>query len=112
MAENQQEQVTVMGDMNAHIGVLGEEVNRNGNLLLEFAEENGLEILNVTLAEGRVTWADRMNESAIDFILVNERARRYVRDMWVDECGQIDVMSDHNMLAMTYECGREETKTD
>ncbi len=50
--------------------------------------------------------------SAIDFILVNEKARRQVKDMWVDESRQIDVMSDHHMLVMTYRCGREETRTE
>lgn len=39
VAGNQQEQVIVMGDINGHIGVLGEEVNRSSNLLLEFAEK-------------------------------------------------------------------------
>ncbi len=56
MAGNQQEQVIVMGDMNGHVGVLGKVVNRNSNLLLEFVEENSLEIVNVTLPDGRVTY--------------------------------------------------------
>ena len=55
-----------MGDMNGHIGVLGEDVNGNGQLLLDFAEANELEILNVTMAEGRVTWCGRESESGID----------------------------------------------
>ncbi|KAG0720262.1 hypothetical protein GWK47_048876 [Chionoecetes opilio] len=38
--QNRSENVIVMGDMNGHIGVLGEEVNGNGQLLLDFAEEN------------------------------------------------------------------------
>lgn len=44
-----------------------------------------MEILNVTIGEGRVTWTGRDNESTIDFILVNENARRCVKNMWVDD---------------------------
>ncbi|KAG0717650.1 hypothetical protein GWK47_054015 [Chionoecetes opilio] len=105
--QNRSENVIVMGDMNGHIGVLGEEVNGNGQLLLDFAEENELEILNVTLAEGRVTWSGRENESAIDFMLVNRKARERVRSMWVDEERTIDVASDHNVMVMEYECLKE-----
>ncbi|KAG0715737.1 hypothetical protein GWK47_000111 [Chionoecetes opilio] len=105
--QNRSENVIVMGDMNGHIGVLGEEVNGNGQLLLDFAEENELEILNVTLAEGRVTWIGRENESAIDFMLVNRKARERVRNMWVDEERTIDVASDHNVMVMEYECLKE-----
>lgn len=100
IAENRQEQVIVMGDMNGHISILGEEINRNGTLLLEFVEEYDSEILNLTIAEGRVTWAERGRESAIDYILVNEKARRMVRDMWIDEEGLIDIVSDHNMMVL------------
>ena len=65
--DHENESVMVMGDMNAHIGILGEEVNENGRLLLDFAENCQLEILNNTIAEGRVTWAERGRESAIDY---------------------------------------------
>ncbi|KAG0718437.1 Cytochrome P450 302a1, mitochondrial [Chionoecetes opilio] len=46
-----------MGDMNGHIGILGEEVNGNGILLLNFVEANELEILNTTMAEGRYSFS-------------------------------------------------------
>ena len=36
--EYQRERVIVMGDMNAHIGILGEQVNRNGEMLGEFVK--------------------------------------------------------------------------
>ena len=77
--EHKRDQVIVMGDMNGHIGILGENINGNGELLLSFAEENDLEILNVTMAEGRVTWRKNMCKSAIDYILVNENARKRVQ---------------------------------
>ena len=104
------EEIIVMGDMNGHIGILGEDVNVNGQMLLEFTEENELENLNVTIAEGRVTWSRNESESAIDYMLVNENARKKVQCMWIDEEGRMDVASDHNMLVMEYECMRDERK--
>ncbi|XP_050718462.1 uncharacterized protein LOC126999703 [Eriocheir sinensis] len=98
-----QERVIVMGDMNAHTGMLGERINRNGEMLAEFVSEMNLENLNETLAEGRVTWSARNQESAIDYVLVNGRMRECVSRMWIDEEGMIDIVSDHNML--TVECG-------
>ena len=100
--ENMNEKVMVMGDMNGHIGILGEEVNENGQLLIEFTEEMNLENLNVTIGNGEATWNARGQKSAIDFMLVNEKAREHVKNMWVDEEGVIDVQSDHNMLVMNY----------
>ena len=95
------ERVIVMGDMNAHIGVLGEQMNRNGAMLVEFTGEMDLENLNETLTEGCVTWSARkLKESAIDYMLVNGRMRETVRCMWVDEDGRIDIVSDHNMLVV------------
>lgn len=41
--------------MNGHIGILGEQVNRNGTLPLNSALDNELEILNVIVSDGRVT---------------------------------------------------------
>ena len=63
---NRHEQVIVMGDMNGHVVILGEPVNANGQLLLDFMEENELENLNMTIAEGKVTWYGRGNKLAID----------------------------------------------
>ena len=102
MRKYNKEQVIVMGDMNGHIGILGEPMNENGERLLNFAERNDLEILNVTIAEGRVTWSRRQSESAIDYIMVNERARKHVLKMCVDEERKINIPSDHNMLWIKY----------
>ena len=49
------ETMIMMGDMNGHIGILGEEVNGNSQLLRDFAEVNELKILNLTMGEGKVT---------------------------------------------------------
>jgi endonuclease/exonuclease/phosphatase family metal-dependent hydrolase len=90
--------IVVMGDMNGHVGILGEPANKNGELLNEFVFENELENLNVTMAERKVTWSNKENCSAVDYILVNVNATRKVMCMWVDEAGAFDIRSDHNML--------------
>jgi hypothetical protein len=100
-----EERVIVMGDMNGHIGMLGEEVNGNGERLLSFAEEMNLEILNQTISEGRVTWSVKERQSAIDYILVNERARSKIKSMNIDEEGEWDLNTDHNVMSLRYECG-------
>ena len=107
--EHRDKRVLVMGDMNAHIGILGERMNRNGKMLEELVIEMGLENLNVTLAEGRVTWNAREHESAIDYMLVNGRMREIVLRMWIDEDDMVSIVSDHNMMVV--ECliqGRSE----
>ncbi|KAK8402452.1 hypothetical protein O3P69_000692 [Scylla paramamosain] len=100
-----------MGDMNAHVGILGEQVNRNGEMLGEFVDELELENLNVTLAEEHVTWSAREQQSAINYMLVNGRMCEIVSHMWIDEDGLVDIVSDHNMLVV--EClmqGENEVK--
>lgn len=67
--------VIVVGDMNGHVGVLGERMHRNGELVDEFVDKIDLENLNVTLAGGRVTRSAGDQESAIDYLLVNGRMR-------------------------------------
>ncbi|MPC24153.1 hypothetical protein E2C01_017229 [Portunus trituberculatus] len=83
-------------------------MNRNGELLDEFVNEMELENLNETLAERRVMWCARNQESAIDYMLVNGKMHLIVDHMWIDEDGTIDIVSDHNILVL--ECklyGRE-----
>ena len=72
-----EEEIIVMGDMNAHIGILGEKIDRNGESLLQLAEDTSLEILNITTAIGKITWRRKnSNEiSAIDYIMVNEKCK-------------------------------------
>ena len=98
------QKVLIMGDMNGHIGILGEEENRNGELLREVCENMSLEILNETIAEGKVTWRGRESKSAIDYVLVNENARENISGMWIDEEGEFDVSSDHGLLHIKYLC--------
>ena len=77
---------------------MNEHVNANGERLLKFIYEADVENLNVTMAVGKVTWRARENESAIDFVLANEGARRNIKKMVIDEDGEWDVNMDHNVL--------------
>ena len=106
--EHKEEKVLVMGDMNGHIGLLGEEQNVNGKLLREACEKMNLEILNETIAEGRITWQRKGMKSAIDYMLANENARECIVNMWVDESGELDIVSDPNMLTVYYLGERKE----
>ena len=67
------EQIIIMGDMNAHIGILGEKVDKNGELLLTLADKYDLEIGNMTLAAGKMTWRrlSGTEKSVINHILFN-----------------------------------------
>ena len=90
----------ILGDLNGHIGLVEETVNRNGQLILNFVEEEGLRIKNWEL-EDPVTWRDRRSESAIDYIIVNEETARQGCRIWKDE--RVD-FSDHFLIGIT--CGK------
>ncbi|KAF2345520.1 Endonuclease/exonuclease/phosphatase [Trinorchestia longiramus] len=77
--------VIVMGDMNGHVGILGEKVNENGCKLIDFCEGNEFQNLNVTIGNGLHTWESKEWKAAIDYMLVNHEARQHVREMDVDE---------------------------
>ena len=64
-----------MGDLNGHIGLMEEVVNRNGQMILEFVEDMELRIKSWEL-EDLVTWRDRRSESAIDYVLVNDQVEK------------------------------------
>ena len=98
--ENKEKSILIMGDMNAHIGILGEKINKNGELLLPFTEENYLEIGNITMAKGKVTWSRKggKEKSAIDFIIMNDHMKFRMQEIIIDEEKEIDLNSDHNMI--------------
>ena len=103
----QEESIMIMGDMNAHTGILGEKVNRNGKKLTEFAEDYDMEIMNHTIAQGKVTWEERGLQSAIDYVLINGKGRGLIKEMIIDEEGLImDTNSDHNLILVQGIFGR------
>ena len=95
----QEESIMIMGDMNAHTGILGEKINLNGRRLTEFADDFDMEILNHTIAQGKVTWEERGLQSAIDYIMVNGKGRELIEEVVIDEEGLVmDINSDHNLI--------------
>ena len=102
------EEVIVMGDMNGHIGLLGEKINNNGELLLDFCEENELEILNFTRVEWKPTWrGNDGKKSAIDYVLANGKIQNRIKRLWVDEEEEVEIRSDHNMMIVEIQSKRD-----
>ncbi|KAF2345876.1 Endonuclease/exonuclease/phosphatase [Trinorchestia longiramus] len=93
--------VIVMGNMNGHVGILGEKVNENGCKLIDFCEKSKFENLNVTIGNGLHTCESKEWKAAIDYVLVNHEVRQHVREMYVDE-NNFDIDNDHQMLVLKY----------
>ena len=104
MKQHKDKEILVMGDMNAHIGILGEKIDRNGENLIIFAEENNLEIGNITNTIGKITWRriGGKERSAIDYILYNEKSSKKIKEIRIDENKEIDINTDHNMIEISY----------
>ena len=73
IVERYEGKLMVLGDMNAHVGFLGEQVlNRNGEKLLNLMDECGLVMLNLDEeCRGDITREENGHKSVIDFVLVN-----------------------------------------
>ena len=72
---NNEGDVLIAMDGNAKIGLLGEQISRNGNLLLHLFEETGVHVLNNSdICEGKVTRTNTKNankKSTIDFVVAS-----------------------------------------
>ena len=97
-------EILIMGDMNGHIGKLGEKIDKNGDSLINFAKENDLEIGNITKAAGKITWRriGRKEKSAIDYILYDKKCGQKFKEIVIDENKEIDINTDHNMIVTKY----------
>ena len=99
-------EVILCMDANAKIGLMGEPISRNGNLLKETIEECELEIMNgKSMCKGTITRQNRRKEdekSAIDFVLTTQAAEKWVKKMLIDEDGVHRITnkndSDHNTI--------------
>jgi len=98
------ENYIVLGDFNGHTGYLGsQDMNKNGKLMLDFAEENSLIILNGhTECNGTITWESRGRQSVIDYILINDGMHKQFIKMDIDEARDIFDLSDHNLLTAEF----------
>ena len=98
-------------DGNAKLGLLGEEISRNGKILERVIEENDLVLINSRqCCKGKITRKNTKNEkevSAIDFILTSQTAAIWVKEMIIDEEGTLKVKgktaSDHNTITVKIE---------
>ena len=77
---------------------------------LQVCEEESLEILNEIVAEAKVTWCRREQQSADHYVLDNKPARKKVMNVFIDEERKFNVNTDHNLLLARYECGIVERK--
>ena len=73
----------IMVDMNACIDILGEKINCNRKILIDFSEKEYLEIFITIIAKGKETWASGNNKSTIDCVLCDEKGRNIIDSMWI-----------------------------
>ena len=93
------EEIIIMGDMNGHIGVLGERVNGNGELLREFCDETQFEILNET-----ADLPGKGEMPSLQLIMSGQMLEKErVCNMCIDEEGEFNIDTDHNLLYVMYD---------
>ena len=95
--------IILMGDMNGHVGILGEPINKNGELLLSWCETWELNILNQNSDNGWIMWERGDSKSALDMIIANASAAKKMGGVWIDEEGECGIKSDHNLVVATYQ---------
>ena len=96
-------------DANAKIGLLGEEISRNGHVLLQIFENTGLNVMNNnSKCKGRVTRKNTKNNngiSAIDFIVADSTVEQWIKGIEIDEQGLNKLKgkndSDHNTITVS-----------
>ena len=99
-------EIVLFMDGNGKIGLLGENISRNGALLLELFEECELEVMNKSSkCEGKITRINRKNHSensAIDFLLVSNDVEKQISKVKIDEdCDYVlkgSAATDHNSI--------------
>lgn len=102
-------EIVVFMDGNGKIGILGEEISRNGKLLKEVFEEHNLFVLNESeKCAGKITRQCTTNDnevSAIDFVVAEESVEKIVKSMVIDGKGLIKLSgkksTDHNTIVVT-----------
>lgn len=93
MRDYAREKAVVMGEMNGHVGVFGERMKWNREMLDDSVDEMNLENLSVT-------WRARDQKSAIDYVSVNGIIRECVSRVLIDGDAVIDVLCGYNMLGV------------
>ena len=106
--------ILVLGDFNGHVGFIGkQEVNNNGNIVLDMAEKFNLVILNGDpRCEGETTWSRGELKSSIDFIMCNQEMYKKFLGMYIDEEKEVFDLSDHHLLEVFFEVNQEQRKKE
>ena len=108
---SQEGEVIVCMDANAKIGLMGENMSRNGKLMQTVFDECGMEVINsCEKCEGTITRQNRKNEeekSAIDLVVATYEASQWIKKMKIDEEGvhrmKNKAESDHNTIFVNME---------
>ena len=97
------ELVFIMGDFNAHVGIIGEqELNYNGKIVLDIMTENNMIMLNDTdKCKVTYTWSRGQSNSVIDFVLVNSLAFGICDLMDIDEQQEQFDLTYHNLIEIS-----------
>ncbi|KAH7958582.1 hypothetical protein HPB49_003068 [Dermacentor silvarum] len=96
-------EVLLLGDFNGHIQPLDGFQDRNGELLLQTAQDLSLEGLNLRPdCEGEFTWCARASRSCIDYVLASHKLAQRVQHVHIDESGQFSASSDNNRIKVTF----------
>ena len=105
LIENNDDRLLILGDFNAHVGHLGpQEEDENGRRINSLIENNGLTLLNSDMkCKGEITWQGNHQVSAIDFVIVDNKAYENFAEMNIDENKEIYDLSDHNLIECKFE---------
>ena len=97
------ELVFIMGDFNAHVGIIGEqELNYNGKIVLDIMTENNMIMLNDTdKCKGTYTWSRGHSNSVIDIVLVNSLGFGICDQLDIDEQQEQFNLTDHNLIEIS-----------
>ena len=95
-------------DGNAKIGLMGEEITRNGKMLLEVIKNMNVVIINGSeKCKGTITRKNTKKESetsAIDFVIASRTAEQWINEMNIDEDGVMKIKgkneTDHNTISI------------
>ena len=119
MEKQREGEVIIAMDGNGKVGILGEKISRNGDLLLRVFAETNLKLLNTSpKCNGRITRQNTKNKdecSAIDFVLCSNNLTENIQSMTIDE-EQIHKISgikdsDHNTIIVQLELNKIQPRT-
>ena len=95
--------IMIGGDMNAHIWELDKCENKNGKLLRSVMDEINSQILNCVWDSMKgATWFSENSEFTLDYVCVNDSALKCVESAYIIERGEV-VESDHAALGVNVE---------